>query len=508
MRIRLTFLPPLPPLKCWYPVSKEECKTVNRLSEGIAHDFNIEHPLFLEMEGFRLMPRSNLSGLLKDKDLITVKPIVDDESDIIHRDRRKRKASIIESESDSEPEITRKKVKRSKKAVHAKDTKAKEEAKRQRKLERKLSKAAKLKSKEKSKEKPASSKSPAQRQAQISSQSTKVSDLPKSNTIEKPTASSHNRIANEKTIPGEGSTKTRSRNERRRRLKKAMEGQFQDTKENQPMIQQPQPIASNQEPEIFKSHVLQPAEQNGLVPSSSLLKKNRNKKRGFLNDIEKEPPKEHIRFQPPQANPSELVGGTAVITSIDLDPGPSDGGGYNLRSKTEKKFPVQKAPRVVRASQISAESGVEDLEGNTWVDDAVDYASDDNEADNGRTVPMAYTAIESADMDEVIDYNACEVVNFTTNLPEELDVLAIKTLVLSATYTPEISDWREVVVKEIDIIDGTITVEHLGVTDKALREGGRFELGANEETEAENYDDDDSIVTLLKSDIVDMRRIR
>ncbi|KAI9283985.1 hypothetical protein BC943DRAFT_89375 [Umbelopsis sp. AD052] len=279
----------------------------------------------------------------------------------------------------------------------------------------------------------------------------------------------------------------------------------QDTKENQPMIQQPQPIASNQEPEISKNHVLQPAEQNGLVPSSSLLKKNRNKKRGFLNDMQKEPSKEHIRFQPPQANPSEPVaGGTAVITSIDLDP--SDGGGYNLRSKTEKKFPVQIAPRVVRASQVSAESGVEDLEGNTWVDDAVDYASDDDEAD--RAVPMAYTAIESADMDEVIDYNACEVVNFTTNLPQELDVLAIKTLVLSATYTPEISDWREVVVKEIDIIDGTITVEHLGVTDKALREGGRFELGANEETEAENYDDDDSIVTLLKSDIVDMRRIR
>jgi hypothetical protein len=67
---------------------------------------------------------------------------------------------------------------------------------------------------------------------------------------------------------------------------------------------------------------------------------------------------------------------------------------------------------------------------------------------------------------------------------------------------------QEVVVKEIDIIDGTITVEHLGVTDKALREGGRFELGANEESQAENYDDDDSIVTLLKSDIVDMRRIR
>jgi hypothetical protein len=29
-------------------------------------------------------------------------------------------------------------------------------------------------------------------------------------------------------------------------------------------------------------------------------------------------------------------------------------------------------------------------------------------------------------MDEVIDFDSCEVVNFTTNLPQVLDVLAIK----------------------------------------------------------------------------------
>jgi hypothetical protein len=64
------------------------------------------------------------------------------------------------------------------------------------------------------------------------------------------------------------------------------------------------------------------------------------------------------------------------------------------------------------------------------------------------------------------------------------------------------------VVKEFDIVDGTITVEHLGLTDKALRQGGRFELDRDQEQAKEPEEDDDSIVTLLKTDIVDMRRIR
>ncbi|KAH8554352.1 hypothetical protein BGW37DRAFT_484424 [Umbelopsis sp. PMI_123] len=418
--------------------------------------------------------------------------------------------SIIQNESNSEDEKKRKKIRSSKKSINAMDTKTRKEEKGRRKLEHKLIKAAK----KKREEKVVSAKSTTESQPQTSVKSDKKSVQPKSLIEETEPVPSDDQMQRKKSIPGEGSLKTRSRNQRRRRLKKAMAGQSQNTKENEPMIQQPQPTAANQEPEIVKSHVLKPAEQNGLVPSSSLLKKNRNKRRGFLNDIQDQE-KEHIRFETLHAKPAETIGGTAIITSVELDSSPNDGGRYNLRSKTEKKYPVQLGPRVVKANQISVDSGVEDLEGNTWVgdavddavDDVVDYASHDN-ADNTSNEPQVYAAEESADMDEVIDYNSCEVVNFTSNLPQELDVLAIKTLVLSATYTPEISDWREVVVKEIDIIDGTITVEHLGLTDKALREGGRFELGANDETESENYNDDDSIVTLLKSDIVDMRRIR
>ena len=69
---------------------------------------------------------------------------------------------------------------------------------------------------------------------------------------------------------------------------------------------------------------------------------------------------------------------------------------------------------------------------------------------------------------------------------------------------------QEVVVKDVDIIDETITVEHLGLTDNALRQGGRFEIDSQESDhdDTKEYDYDDAIVTLQKNDIVDMRRIR
>jgi hypothetical protein len=70
MRVKLSFSAPLQPLKCWYHVSRENISSVHRLQEAIAREFNIDHPLVLEMDSFRLMPRSQLSGLVKNEDLI------------------------------------------------------------------------------------------------------------------------------------------------------------------------------------------------------------------------------------------------------------------------------------------------------------------------------------------------------------------------------------------------------------------------------------------------------
>ncbi|KAJ2958569.1 hypothetical protein NQZ79_g5883 [Umbelopsis isabellina] len=319
-----------------------------------------------------------------------------------------------------------------------------------------------------------------------------------------------------KTAPGEGTYRTRSRNERRRKLRKATvtESTSSQADGNQE--------ATNAQPELNQEHNasavperIEPAASEPIVdealPPTSLLKQNRNKKRGFLDQMQKAN-KEHIRFDAispvttATANENDHEkGGTAIITTIDLDPA---GGRYDLRRKQEKKYPVQKAPRVVTANNQSlVDSGVEDLDGNTMLDES----PEDNLVDDSPDLQANYHAHiqpESADMEEVIDYDTCPVVNFTTHLPQILDVIAIKTLVLSSTYTPEISDWREVVVKDFDIVDGTITVEHLGLTDKALRQGGRFELDSDREQARDLDDDDDSIVTLLKTDIVDMRRIR
>ncbi|KAM3580003.1 hypothetical protein VKS41_007722 [Umbelopsis sp. WA50703] len=329
-----------------------------------------------------------------------------------------------------------------------------------------------------------------------------------------------------KTLPREGSYKTRSRNARRRQLERAIARKINSTECNGNQLINAQWVKEPAAPEVMAPQVMTPlvmtpesAAQDTKeypVPSASLLKRNRNKKRGFLEQTQKAA-KEHIRFDAPATVTSVDVndhhdiqdGGTAIITTIDLDPARAR---YDLRRKQEKKYPVQKAPRVVTAnSQSLVDSGVEDLDGNTMIEERLDDGLIENDLPEFEQPQVNYhrhIQPESADMEEEVDYDACPVVNFTTQLPQVLDVLAIKTLVLSSTYTPEISDWREVVVKEFDIVDGTITVEHLGLTDKALRQGGRFELDRDQEQAKEPEEDDDSIVTLLKTDIVDMRRIR
>lgn len=344
----------------------------------------------------------------------------------------------------------------------------------------------------------------AKRRGKRASQSANISTIPEPDNVKQTAGRTTGALeavdqgTEQKSLPGEGTSKTRTRNRRRRKLKvaQAEPGEADGLVVNQTTHEVPEPPAQMHEQEITT--------HNDIVPSASLLNRNRNKKRGFLHQMH-EQTSEHIRFDTsgPTVNTQNLKpsGGTAIITSVDLDPI-----GSKLQRRKEKTYPVQIAPRILAVNQPIMENDVEDLDGNAGVDwepHDETYASTDMHA---------IAAVDSADMDEIIDYESCEAVNFTTNLPQALDVLAIKTLVLSATYTPEISDWREVVVKDIDIVDGTITVEHLGLTDKALREGGRFELDAHNQdddwVEAEPYNDDDAIVTLLKSDIVDMRRIR
>lgn len=238
-----------------------------------------------------------------------------------------------------------------------------------------------------------------------------------------PTAPVNAAEPSKKSAPGEGLSKTKARNKRRKMLKQALASHGP----KDPVIQ-PLPAADQKEPQSVPQH--HPQQQtithSDSVPSVSLLKRNRNKKRGFL-DRAQEQPKEHVRFDTDatinKPNPS-LAGGTAIITSIDLDPSSDP-----AERRERKTYPVQNAPRILTVNPMVMDGGVEDLDGNT----CVDYASHDESFSTGldTSAPQfvkntTAVASESADMDEVIDYDACEVVNFTTNLPQELDVLAIK----------------------------------------------------------------------------------
>ncbi|RUS14105.1 hypothetical protein BC937DRAFT_94338, partial [Endogone sp. FLAS-F59071] len=73
MRIKLTFLPPLPSRKCWY---KTRSVRFAELAEQIANKYNlgVEWPggVRLEMEGYGFDPRDQLGDFLKEGDKVNV----------------------------------------------------------------------------------------------------------------------------------------------------------------------------------------------------------------------------------------------------------------------------------------------------------------------------------------------------------------------------------------------------------------------------------------------------
>ncbi|KAG2178968.1 hypothetical protein INT43_001815 [Umbelopsis isabellina] len=479
MRIKLAFATPLPHLKCWFYASRDKVTTVHRLQEAIAKEFSIEYPLLLEIDNFRLMPRNQIAGLVRNEDLITQSQSHPRRR--ADKQRRPQKKERYVVEKNVPKTVESKKVKRQRRDEEP----VKHKAKKSKHTKSESDKVRKVKTRPAIVE-PKRSKAPLKdvKEKRDRSHESPAAVVP---TLEvaQPAASSPS-----KTLPGEGTFRTRSRNQRRRKLKKATvnEGTSSHADVEQSELNQEQYVSAV--PQRIQPTAPEPVAEESLPPTS-LLKQNRNKKRGFLDQMQKAN-KEHIRFDPTANANDQDVGGTAIITTIDLDPA---GGRYDLRRKQEKKYPVQKAPRVVTANhqQSLVDSGVEDLDGNTMLDESPEDVLVDDSPDFQGNYHES-TQPESADMEEEIDYDTCPVVNFTTHLPQVLDVLAIK----------------EVVVKDFDIVDGTITVEHLGLTDKALRQGGRFELDSDREQtrDVDVDDDDDSIVTLLKTDIVDMRRIR
>lgn len=74
MRIKLATSSPLPNYNCWFVLTeKNEAQTVHHLRRKIVKDLELNSEpslLQLSMDGFHLLPQSNIQGLLRDGDLI------------------------------------------------------------------------------------------------------------------------------------------------------------------------------------------------------------------------------------------------------------------------------------------------------------------------------------------------------------------------------------------------------------------------------------------------------
>ncbi|KAI8142355.1 hypothetical protein BJV82DRAFT_614627 [Fennellomyces sp. T-0311] len=110
------------------------------------------------------------------------------------------------------------------------------------------------------------------------------------------------------------------------------------------------------------------------------------------------------------------------------------------------------------------------------------------------------------------DYDSLPVVSFSGPFPVESDRLAIKMLEMTASYTPEISDWKEVKVLSFDQAQGVLTVEFLpGFLLTEHR--GKFTLRDNNQAEEDEDEEpaeevlEDQTKQLSQFDVADMRRL-
>ncbi|KAF9977690.1 hypothetical protein BGZ73_005200 [Actinomortierella ambigua] len=113
MRVRLAFEPPLPPYKCWHKVDKD-VHTIRDLQHNIFETFQLRahcKSLRLDLEGFYLVPSSPIDGLLRDSDIVSVKRRVKKDREMLPL--YSPASSIKRRRKDKESKSTSKRKKRS-----------------------------------------------------------------------------------------------------------------------------------------------------------------------------------------------------------------------------------------------------------------------------------------------------------------------------------------------------------------------------------------------------------
>ncbi|KAG1172925.1 hypothetical protein G6F70_008263 [Rhizopus microsporus] len=323
--------------------------------------------------------------------------------------------------------------------------------------------------------------------------------------------------------PFEGLKRTKSRNARRRRLKKLYREAAALNHKNSVAVdttdQGVQEQLLHHEPSISMSSS---TEQQDIPPPLHLIKQNKNKKKEHLKRSEQTV---HIHFEEelPEELPSRPTAemydeldaelatentqqnndpknkyGRAFVTYSEAAPEQTRKRNQKYQ-RSQKTYAVQEVAPIFYAENPIEESVPEQILENQEIENTVE----NNENELHINEPTA--------TNRSINYEEYPKLDFESNLPSVGDHLAIKTLELTANYTPEISDWKEATLKELCISDKSLVVELLQGFTKASTKGGKFELKnkrhEDENDEEEEEEEEDRMITLMWSDIFDIRKL-
>ncbi|KAK4515277.1 ATP-binding cassette, regulator of translational elongation [Mucor velutinosus] len=487
MRIKISTASPLPKHQCWFPISEKlEKQSIHQLAKKMVDQFKFSTEainLKLSMDGFELLPQSITKDLLRDGDLVILK------GDHVKKPTavKKRKSPVSPTEPEKDDALGTRPVKKTKKSkssttpTTSKTDAAKDKAKKVKTVKKKGTDKTLDKKKD-------------QKEAKTESKKDSISTT---DPFTHPTT----RVANkQKRNPFEGLDRTKKRNMRKKLIKQRYRMLQEDALAPIQMLSEPtsiveeqqeqQPIVEQQHDAVHELHV-----ENLQItldePSEKLLKKNKNKKKNHMKGSkaenrshvyyqEQEQPQQPRQVEEQQQSvieermvvdklPSRNMYGRAFITSNESEPKYK---GYRM---PENHLPIHQMPTLFYANNPSHDNADETVFESPATAPMVDVNA---------TAPLINNA--AIDTDAPVDYEKLPVADFESNIPSIGDQLAIKTLELTANYTPEISDWKQVILTSIDL-PNTITFVYVYGFGKTSTKGGKFDIKKHQKKRYDDY---------------------
>ncbi|ORZ19798.1 hypothetical protein BCR42DRAFT_410549 [Absidia repens] len=322
--------------------------------------------------------------------------------------------------------------------------------------------------------------------------------------------------------------------------------------------------------------------KDNVEPSRQLLKKNKNKKKNFLKQMDKTAQSQHIVFDGTTTTTTTLGGDddnddttafgadkqdneggmteeqeyhygsyyyvdedTTPTTTTANDPYMDEtmnpyGGAFITESESQqvrnnnrkqrnygnRNYPVdaldsvffatdeqEEQEKIVDKDGSSSSSSDSDSDSDSSDSDSSDSDSSDEDEDDGDDVAKV---VESEETDEIeqqaekVDYETYPALTFQgPQVPAVGDHLAIKTLHLSETYTPEISDWKEI--KVVELTGQEMVVERVSRTSPSqlkVKKSRLRKFDLPPEHEQQQEDDDDNLTESFNyNDVFEIRRL-